>query len=194
MSKLYLDAQTLLDDSFKLAAEVIKSDFQPTFIVALWRGGVPMGVAVQDFLQYFGVNTDHIAIRTSYYSNIDNKAPEVAVYGMNYLIKKCHHKDKLLFVDDVFDTGKTLQAVIQHLRSVARRNTPGDIRVAVPYYKPTRNETDIVPDYYLHETEQWLKFPHSLEGLTQDEVRQHRPELATILDQVQDCPNWVPNQ
>jgi len=194
MSKLYLDAQTLLEDSFKLAAEVIKSDFQPTFIVALWRGGVPMGVAVQDFLQYFGVNTDHIAIRTSYYSSIDNRAQEVAVYGMNYLIKKCHYKDKLLFVDDVFDTGKTLQAVIQHLQSVARRNTPGDIRVAVPYYKPTRNETDIVPDYYLHETEQWLKFPHSLEGLTQDEVRQHRPELAAILDRVQGCPNWTPTQ
>ena len=183
MAKLYLDAQTLLEDSFKLAAAVAKSDFQPTFIVALWRGGVPMGVAVQDFLQYFGIKSDHIAIRTSYYSNIDTKAEEVAVYGMNYLIKKCRYEDKLLFVDDVFDTGKTLAAVIRHLQGIARRNTPGDIRIAVPYYKPSRNETDIVPDYYLHETEQWLKFPHSLEGLSMDEVREHRPELAAILDQ-----------
>ena len=100
---------------------------------------------------------------------------------MNYLIKNCRHEDKLLFVDDVFDTGKTLQAVISHLKSIARRNTPADIRIAVPYYKPTRNETDIVPDYYLHETEQWLKFPHSLEGLGMDEVIQHRPALAAIL-------------
>ena len=182
MAKLYLDAQTLLEDSFKLAAAVAKSDFQPTFIVALWRGGVPMGVAVQDFLQYFGIKSDHIAIRTSYYSNIDSKAEEVAVYGMNYLIKKCRYEDKLLFVDDVFDTGKTLAAVIRHLQGIARRNTPGDIRIAVPYYKPSRNETDIVPDYYLHETEQWLKFTHSLEGLSMDEVREHRPRLAAILD------------
>ena len=92
MAKLYLDAQTLLEDSYKLAAEVAKSGFQPTFIVALWRGGVPMGVAVQDFLRYFGIKSDHIAIRTAYYSNIDNKAEEVAVYGMNYLIKNCHQK------------------------------------------------------------------------------------------------------
>lgn len=182
-TKLYLDAQGLLEDSFKLAGQVVMSDFQPSFIVALWRGGVPMGVAVQDFLQYFGIRTDHIAIRTAYYSSIDNKAEEVAVYGMNYLIKNCRHEDKLLFVDDVFDTGKTLQAVIRHLQRLARRNTPGDIRIAVPYYKPSRNETDIVPDYYLHETEQWLKFPHSLEGLTPDEIKQHRPELARILDQ-----------
>ena len=182
-AKLYLDAQDLLEDSFKLAAEVVKSGFQPSFIVALWRGGVPMGVAVQDFLQYFDIKTDHIAIRTSYYSSIDTKTKEVAVYGMNYLIKKCRHEDRLLFVDDVFDTGKTLEAVITHLRKVARRNTPSDIRIAVPYYKPNRNETDIAPDYYLHETEQWLKFPHSLEGLSWDEVGEHRPELATILGQ-----------
>jgi hypoxanthine phosphoribosyltransferase len=183
--KLYIDAQTLLEDSFKLASAVVKSGFEPTFIIALWRGGVPMGVAVQDFLKFFDINSDHIAIRTSYYSSIDKKSEEVAVYGMNYLIKNCRHEDKLLFVDDVFDTGKTLQAVIKHLNHVARRNTPSDIRVAVPYYKPTRNETDIVPDYYLHETEQWLKFPHSLEGLTPEEVREHRPALADILEKAE---------
>ncbi len=179
--KFYLDAQELLEDSFKLAAEVIKSGFEPTFIVALWRGGVPMGVAVQDFLQYFGIHTDHIAIRTSSYSGIDNQARTVKVYGMNYLIKNCRHEDRLLFVDDVFDTGKTLQAVIQRINDIARKNTPHDIRIAVPYYKPERNQTSLVPDYYLHETDEWLMFPHSLEGLTQEELEQHRPELAAII-------------
>lgn len=179
--KFYLDAQELLEDSFKLAAEVIKSGFEPTFIVALWRGGVPMGVAVQDFLQYFGIQTDHIAIRTSSYSGIDNQARTVKVYGMNYLIKNCCHEDRLLFVDDVFDTGKTLQAVIQRINDIARKNTPHDIRIAVPYYKPERNQTSLVPDYYLHETDEWLMFPHSLEGLAQEELEQHRPELAAII-------------
>jgi len=91
------------------------------------------------------------------------------------------HEDRLLIVDDVFDTGHTIDALINHLREKARRNTPADIRVAVPYYKPSRNLTNRVPDYYLHETEQWLKFPHSLEGLSAEEVRQHRPELFAIL-------------
>lgn len=180
--KIYLDAQQLLEDSFKLAAQVIESGFRPSFIVALWRGGVPMGVAVQDFLQYFGIKSDHIAIRTSYYSSeIDIREKQVAVYGINYLIENCRNEDSLLFVDDVFDTGKTLQAVIRHMEKIARRNTPHDIRIAVPYFKPERNETDITPDYYLHETTQWLKFPHSLEGLTPEEVQRHRPELARII-------------
>lgn len=182
-NKCYLDAQALLEDSFKLAAQVINSGFEPTFIVALWRGGVPMGIAVQEFLQYHGIKTDHIAIRTAYYSNsnLDNTAREVAVYGINYLIKNCSHQDRLLLVDDVFDTGKTLQAVIDSISKKAKRNTPADIRVAVPYYKPARNQTNRKPDYYLYETEQWLKYPHSLEGLTEEEIAHNRPELAQIL-------------
>ena len=181
--KLYLDAQNLLEDSFRLGAQIINSGFEPTFIVALWRGGVPMGIAVQEFLKFHGIETDHIAIRTEYYSSstIDNTAREVAVYGINYLVNKCTHDDRLLFVDDVFDTGKTMQAVIQRVETLARRNTPGDIRVAVPYYKPTRNQSSLVPDYYLYETDQWLKYPHSLEGLSHEEIKHHRPELAAIL-------------
>ena len=103
------------------------------------------------------------------------------MHGLNYLIKKIQHHDRLLIVDDVFDTGHTIAAVIEHLEQKARRNTPEDIRVAVPYYKPSRNQTERVPDYYLHETEQWIKFPHSLEGLSDEEIRTHRGELHAIL-------------
>ncbi|MCZ6727468.1 MAG: phosphoribosyltransferase family protein, partial [Acidobacteria bacterium] len=85
-------------------------------------------------------------------------------------------------VDDVFDTGHTIQALIEHLREKVRRNLPGEIRVAVPYYKPTRNRTELVPDYFLHQTEQWIKFPYSLEGLTREEIQQHRPGIWEVLE------------
>ena len=100
---------------------------------------------------------------------------------MNYLIKHVQFEDKLLIVDDVFDTGHTIEAVIEHLMTKARLNTPGEIRVAVPYYKPSRNRTRRVPDYFLHETEHWIKFPHSLEGLTAEEISANRPALQRIL-------------
>ena len=179
--KLYLDAQTLLEDSWHLGAQVADSGFKPTFIVAIWRGGAPIGVAVQEMLRARGISADHIAIRTAFYQGIDDREERVRVYSMNYLIKKVQYEDSLLIVDDVFDTGRSIEAVIAHLRLKARRNTPAEIRVAVPYYKPSRNLSDREPDYYLHETEQWLKFPHSLEGLTGDEILDHRPELAAIL-------------
>lgn len=179
--KQYLTAQGLLEDAFELAARILNSGFRPTFIIAIWRGGVPMGIAVQEFLDYHGVHTDNIAIRTSSYHGIDNQDREVKVHGLNYLIKHVTHDDALLIVDDVFDTGRSVEAIINEIRHKARLNAPHDIRVAVPYYKPNRNEVDWEPHYYLHSTDAWLKYPHSLEGLTVDEIRRNRPALYEIL-------------
>ena len=179
--KRYLDAQQLLEDSMQLGVQVLESGFKPTFIIAIWRGGAPIGIAVQEVLKTQGVNADHIAIRTSSYHGIDGRDDEVKVFNMSYLIKKITHEDRLLIVDDVFDTGNSIEAVISHLKAKTRLNAPQDIRVAVPFYKPKRNQTTREPDYYLYETEQWLKFPHSLEGLTIDEMRQNRRELLEIL-------------
>jgi len=179
--KQYLSAQQLLEDSFRLGAEIIKDGFRPTIMIAIWRGGVPMGIAVQELLTWYGIETDHISIRTSSYSGIDGHSHEIRIHGMNYLIKNCTREDSLLIVDDVFDTGLTIEAVITRLRNKARLNTPHDIRIAVPYYKPSRNQSGRVPDYCLHETGQWLKYPHSLEGLSVEEVATNRPELYAII-------------
>ncbi|MBC2607476.1 phosphoribosyltransferase [Pelagicoccus albus] len=182
MEKLFLTAEGLLEDSWKLAAKVLQSGFRPTFMIAIWRGGVPIGIAVQEYLSYHGVETDNIAIRTSSYSSgIDEQNREVKVYGMTYLAKKVQHEDSLLIVDDVFDSGRSVEAIISELKTKTRLNMPHDIRVAVPYYKPARNQTDLVPDYYIHETSAWLKYPHSMEGLTKEEIQKDRPKLYEIL-------------
>jgi hypoxanthine phosphoribosyltransferase len=106
----------------------------------------------------------------------------VAVHGLNYIIKKICHDDRVLIVDDVFDTGNTIVAVIEELAKRARDNTPEDIRVAVPWYKPSRNETEIEPDYCIRETAEWLVFPHELDALEPDELRRERPEIAAIIE------------
>ena len=66
MTKVFVAADDLLQDSFQLAAEIANAGFEPDFLVGLWRGGSAVGIAVQEGLDYFGVKTDHIAIRTSY--------------------------------------------------------------------------------------------------------------------------------
>ena len=182
VEKKYLSAQQLLEDSFILGAEVVASGYKPSFIIAIWRGGVPIGIAVQEILAYSGIKTDHIAIRTSSYSeDIDTRSSNIRVHGMGYLIKNITSEDRLLIVDDVFDTGFTVKAVIEHLREKARRNTPREIKVATPYYKPSRRLVNVLPDYYLHETTAWLKYPHSLEGLTVEEIKDNRPALYEII-------------
>ena len=183
MDKTVLSAQDLIEDSFRLGLEVLESCFRPTMIIAIWRGGTPVGMAVQEILDYCGVESDHIAIRTSSYEGVDRRGA-VAVHGLNYIIKKICHDDRVLIVDDVFDTGNTIVAVIEELRKRARDNTPDDIRVAVPWYKPSRNETEMVPDYFIHETSAWLVFPHELDALSPDELLAERPEIARIIEAV----------
>ena len=180
MDKTVISAQDLLEDSVELGINILESGYRPTMIIAIWRGGTPVGMAVQEVLSYCGVEADHIAIRTSSYVGVDNRGA-VAVHSLNYIIKKICHDDRVLIVDDVFDTGNTIAAVIEELRARARGNTPEDIRVAVPWFKPTRNETDLLPDYFLHETAEWLVFPHELDALTPDELRKYRPEIAKIV-------------
>ena len=108
--KFYLSAQSLLEDSFRLGAQIIKDGFRPTIIIAIWRGGTPMGIAIQELFAWSGIETDHIAIRTSSYQGIDGRSNEIRIHGMNYLIKNCRDEDRLLIVDDVFDTGLTIQS------------------------------------------------------------------------------------
>ncbi|MEX2125356.1 MAG: phosphoribosyltransferase family protein [Woeseia sp.] len=180
MNKTVLTAQELLEDSFRLGVKILESGFEPTLIVAIWRGGTPVGMAVQEILTYCGVDADHIAIRTSSYVGVDQRGA-VAVHGLNYIIKKICHDDRLLIVDDVFDTGNTIAAVLEEIRRRARGNTPGDIRIAVPWYKPSRNQTTIKPDYYLKETAEWLVFPHELDALTPEEMLLVRPQLHKII-------------
>ena len=50
--KIYISADDLLRDSFQLALQVIESGFRPNFIVAVWRGGTPVGIAVQELMAW----------------------------------------------------------------------------------------------------------------------------------------------
>ncbi|MBV1907467.1 MAG: hypothetical protein KUG75_15450 [Pseudomonadales bacterium] len=180
--KTFLSSRELLEESFRLGTKIVESGFRPDFLVAIWRGGVPIGIAVQECLQYFGVETDHIAIRTASYGNTNKRGNHVKIFGLSYLVENINHEDSLLIVDDVFDTGLTVDAVINELALRSRANMPHDLRIAVPWFKPLRNKTDRVPDYYIHETDDWLVYPHSLEGLTEDEIAEYRPDLHKIIE------------
>ena len=106
------------------------------------------------------------------------------VHGLGYLIDKINHDNCLLIVDDVFDTGKSIAAVIEEFEHRARRNLPHDIRVATPWYKPSKNVTERKPDYFIHSTDRWLVFPHELRGLSEEEVQSGKPDVADIISAI----------
>ena len=88
----------------------------------------------------------------------------------------------LLIVDDVFDSGHSIEALLKELSNKMRLNMPGKVRIATPWYKPGNNQTQFVPDYHIHETDKWIVFPHELVGLTLDEIEAGKTELRPILD------------
>ena len=182
MSKTFITAQQLLEDSFRLAAQVYENGFRPHFIVGIWRGGAPIGIAVQEYYDFKEVETDHIAVRTSSYYGIGKQSKEIKVHGLHYLIENINAQDSLLIVDDVFDTGRSIEALIKQLKIQTRLNMPRDVRIATPYFKPKNNKTKIIPDYFVHESDEWLVFPHEITGLTPDEIIEGKKDLKNVMD------------
>ena len=182
MKKQYITADQLLVDSFTLAFNIIDSGYRPDLIAGIWRGGTPVGSAVQEVFEFAGINTDHVAIRTSSYTSIGERT-NVTVHGLEYLERYLTPEDKLLLVDDVFDTGHSVDTVIAELQNLYRNGAP-ECRVATPYFKPNNNETSRVPDYMLYETDDWLVFPHELIGLGDDEIADEKPLPQNIKDRL----------
>ena len=90
----------------------------------------------------------------------------------------------MLIVDDVHDTGVSVDQIINDIKKACKKNTP-EIKVATPYFKPNNNETSRTPDYFLHETDQWLVFPHELEGLSAKEIAENKPEHSSLIDKIE---------
>lgn len=185
--KTYISEQDLLEDAFRLGVKIFNDGFRPTFVVGLWRGGSSVGIYVQECLQYLGVETNHIALRTSYRGLTDydtmvqNAGDNIRVHGTQYLLETLNADDRLLIVDDVCGSGSTTKVVRDRLASKLKRNMPDDVRLATIWYKPGRNLTGSVPDYYLHETDDWLVLPYELVGLSADEIRQNKSFVGDLL-------------
>ena len=187
-AKHFIEESDLVEDSFRLAVKIYNSGFRPTFLVGLWRGGSSVGMYVQECLQSLGVETNHIALRTSYsglpdYEEmVSNPVENIRVHGTQYLLESLNAEDKLLLVDDVCSSGLTLEAVYNRLSKRLKRNMPRDVRTAAVWNKPKHNKTGHNPDYYLHESDSWLVLPYELTGLRREEIRAAKPFVASLLD------------
>lgn len=188
MERRFIAANDLLLDSFRLAVDIHDAGFRPDFLVGLWRGGTAVGIAVQEGLEYLGVETDHIAVRTSYtgpesYHKRDHAVAGIRVHALQYLVDRLEAEHRLLIVDDVYSTGASVQAVINELTRKTRRNLPHDIRTATVWYRPTER-TVAPPDFFIHETADWLVLPYELQDLSRDEIRANKPAAARLIEEL----------
>ena len=187
MDRLFLDEQNLILDSFRLGVQIFEAGFRPTFIVGLWRGGSSVGIYVQECLQTLGVETNHISVRTSYRGQpyyqqmLEESGAGIRVHGTQYLLETLNADDRLLIVDDVFSSGRSIEAVLKRLQNQLKRNMPEQVRIATLWQRSSRNETAIEPDFVVHQTENWLVFPYEMSGLSREEIAEHKPWLLPLL-------------
>ena len=188
MKKHYIDSNSLMEDAYNLAVNIYESGCRPDFIVGVWRGGCPVGIAIQEVFEYLGASTDHIAIRTSSYTGIGERSRHVRVHGLGYLVDRAQHNNTILIVDDIHDTGLSVDQTIKDLHERCG-DKQLNIKIATPYFKPGNNQTDRTPDYYLHTTDQWVVFPHELAGLSDEEVLEHKPGISKVKNQLLSLKN-----
>ena len=175
--KKYLSANEFLHDSWRLAAGVKASGWKPDILIALWRGGAAVGVSMHEFFKSSGWNVQHIPLKCASYTGIGENAGDVVFTLGDEIFGLLRRGDRVLVVDDVFDTGKTAKAV------KARIDAAGaEMRMACVYWKPEKNRTDLKPDYFVKDVgNDWIVFPHEIEGLAPEELREKDPVLADLM-------------
>ena len=177
MDKHYLSADDYLRDVWRLGAAIRRSEWKPDILIALWRGGAPVGIAIHEFLKVSGWDIRHIPLKCTSYTGIGENAGDVEFTCGDLVFGMIRKGDKVLVVDDVFDTGKTAAAVKAKMDALGAES-----RMACVYWKPEKNLTDLRPDYFTRDVgREWIVFPHEIEGLSKDEIRTKDSLLAELL-------------
>lgn len=176
--KIYISANDYLRDTFRLARQILDSGWIPDDLIALWRGGAPVGVSVHEFLHYHGLRPRHRVLKCQSYLGIKSRQAEVVFENADEIFRSVVPNSRVLIIDDVFDTGNTARAVFERLAPFH-----ADVRLATVYWKPNANQTAHKPDFHIRETEDWIVFPHELDGLTAAEVKQKDPVVFELLSQ-----------
>ncbi len=187
MSKVFVTAEDLLQDSYLLASKVVDSGFRPDYIVAVLRGGAPVAIATHEFLDAVGIPTILLSVEAKFYKGIDETEATVKVFGSSRFGSIVGKNKKVLIVDDIFDTGQSMSKLAADLYMFSSCGNAfvrqGNMKFATPWYKPARNKTVLTPHYYVHETDDWVVFPHEVKDLTDDELQQHKPELYKLMQE-----------
>lgn len=124
-------------------ATTLEREFVPDMIVGIARGGLIPAVRLSHLLGDKLLRMIHI----KFYKDIDlrQERPELLA-DVGKLPKK------VLLVDDVADTGETLEFVLKHVKEMGAK----EVKVATIAYKP---KSRVKPDYYVFETDKWIVFP-----------------------------------
>ena len=198
MTKIFIPGATVRNNALKLAHKIHSDGFVPDIIYVSLRGGAYMGNVISEYFKMVNTGENPVfyaAVVARSYTDIYER-DRVQIDGWTYHPKYLRPGDKVLFVDDIFDSGHTINYLVNYImeKGVSRSS----ICIAVHDYKrsPDRDAQPIQPDYWCREVpmdEQgqcaWVHYlGHELEGLTDKEIHERYinedPELAPVFDSI----------
>ena len=150
----------------ELANAVQKSGFKPDIIVGISRGGWIPARIISDLLEI--PKLANIAVEF-YVGVAKTKLKPVITQPVSVLVEN----KKVLIVDDLADTGKSLSLVNSHLMAKGA----SEIKIATIYYKPW---SSLVPHFYQKETQNWVVFPWERKETTRKIIEDYKNEGKSI--------------
>jgi len=128
-----------------LAQKIRKTRFKPDVIVGVSRGGWPPARIMSDLLE----NPELANVKAEFYLSVaETKGEPIITQPVSVSVEG----KKVLVVDDVADTGKSLALVREHLKEKGAK----DVKIATIYYKPW---STVTPDWFEKKTSHWIIFP-----------------------------------
>jgi len=135
----------IYDMLLDLAGRIRKDGFRPDIIVGISRGGWPPARVLSDLLS----NPNVANVRAEFYLGIAETGSEPT---LTQPVSVKTRGKKILIVDEVADTGKSLRMVREHIVQEGAK----EARTVTVYYKPW---SIVRPDYFAKETSDWIVFP-----------------------------------
>jgi hypoxanthine phosphoribosyltransferase len=178
--KEFLEFGVVRNNAIRLAQRIHADGFIPDVIYVSLRGGAYIGNVISEFFKMTRHGRHPVfyaAVVAWSYTDV-NHQERVRVDGWTYAPDHLRHGDQVLLVDDIFDTGRTVNHLVQIITS---KGIPREsVRVAVHDYKiRTYEHADlpVVPDYWCRkhiierpEDDFWIHYlSHELQGLTAEE-------------------------
>lgn len=183
-AKEFITYDTIRDNALVLANQIYREGFIPDVIYVSLRGGAYMGNVISEFFKFVRRGRRPVfyaAVVARSYTDI-HQQETVNVDGWTYSPEYLRSGDRILLVDDIFDSGRTVNHLVQ---IILEKGIPrSDIRVAVHDYKIREYAPErlpIQPDYYCRkheiqnaEDDMWIHYlSHELVGLDPQEIDGH---------------------
>ena len=193
MKKEFLKYETIRNNSIKLAHRIHEDGFIPDVIYVSLRGGAYMGNVISEYFKVVRRGQRpafYAAVVARSYTDI-REHEQIRIDGWTYDPRYLRSGDKVLIVDDIFDSGRTINHLVQISMDIGIPRD--DIRVAVHDYKIRtflKDQPTIHPEYFCRkhiinspEEDSWVHYlSHELVGLAEDEIRENYGDDKEVVD------------